>query len=273
MKTSSDKMNRIDEKFAELKGKGEKALIAYFTAGLPSVNGTIEIVKGAEKSGVDIVELGVPFSDPIADGPIIQDASFRALEAGMNVDKVFDICKALKRSVKLPYLLMTYYNPVYKYGCVKFARRCAETGISGIIIPDLPFEESRDIRKILKKHGTILVSFLTPFTPLKRAKRILKDAEGFVYFITSAGVTGPRKSFSSEMAKKLKEIRTMTGIPVSAGFGISSAVQIEQICDNVDGVIIGSFFVKKIIEGKIEQLWADIKELKMPLLGKRNYLR
>jgi tryptophan synthase alpha chain len=264
-------MNKIDEKFAEMKRKNEKALIAYFTAGFPSVKKTTEIVRKAEKAGVDIIELGVPFSDPIADGPIIQYASFKSIERGINIDKIFGICEVLKKSVNLPYLLMTYYNPVYKYGCEKFAKRCSETGVSGIIIPDLPFEESGNTRTTLKRFDVTLVSFITPFTPVKRAEKILKNAEGFVYFITSAGVTGPRKNFSNEMVKSLKAIRAMTHIPVAAGFGITSKDQIEQVKNNVDGVIIGSFFVKKIIDGKIEELWTEIRGLKKPLKGKRSY--
>jgi tryptophan synthase alpha chain len=263
-------MNRIDEKFAELKEKGGKALIAYFTAGFPSVEKTVEIVKKAERAGVDVIELGIPFSDPIADGPIIQYASFKSLEGGMNIEKVFSICKTLQKSVKIPYLLMTYYNPVYKYGFLKFASRCARTGISGVIIPDLPYEEDRGIREVLNKYKIILISFLTPFTPVKRAEKILKDAEGFVYFITSAGVTGPRAGFSDEMSRSLKKIRTMTSTPVSAGFGISSAEQIEKMKDAVDGVIVGSFFVKKVIDGKMKELWTKIKEFKGPLIGRRN---
>lgn len=266
-------MNGIDEKFAELKKKGEKALIAYFTAGFPSAGKTVEIVKKAEKSGADIIELGVPFSDPIADGPIIQYASFKALESGMNTDRVFGICDTLRQSVSVPYLLMTYYNPVYKYGLSRFSKRCAESGVSGVIIPDLPYEESGDVRKILKRHELKSISFLTPFTPVKRAEKILKDAEGFVYFITSAGVTGSMAGFSDRIAGRLKMVKNITDVPVAAGFGISSPAQIEQIKDNVDGIIIGSFFVKKIIDGKMEQLWAEIKELKKPLAGKRNWSR
>ncbi len=262
-------MNRIDEKFAELKKKGGKALIAYFTAGFPSAAGTVEIVKKAAKAGADIIELGIPFSDPIADGPVIQHASFKALEKGVNTDKVFGICGILKNSVSVPYLLMTYYNPVYKYGLSKFAVKCSETGVSGVVIPDLPYEESGDVRRSLKKYGIRSISFITPFTPLKRAEKILKDAEGFVYFVTSAGVTGQKAGFADEILERLKTAKSITNVPVAAGFGISSPEQVEQIKDNVDGIIVGSFFVKKIINGKMEELWAEIKRLKKPLAGKK----
>ncbi|MCM8829407.1 MAG: tryptophan synthase subunit alpha [Candidatus Omnitrophica bacterium] len=258
-------MNRIDEKFKELKEKGEKALIAYFTAGLPSVNGNIEIIRKSEQSGVDIVEIGVPFSDPIADGPIIQYASNISLEKGTNTDTVFEICRELKDSVDIPYLLMTYYNPVYRYGIEKFSKRCAQTGVSGIIIPDLPFEESKDVREALKKQNVHLINFLTPFTPKKRAKSIIKASTGFIYFITSAGVTGPREKFSEEMWDKLKIVKEISRTPVASGFGISDTAQVKRLREYVDGVIIGSFFVKKIIDGKIEELWKEIREIKKAL--------
>ncbi len=263
-------MNRIDQKFDELKSNGRKALIAYFTAGFPSAAKTVEIAKKAERAGVDIIELGVPFSDPIADGPIIQHASFISLEKGMNTDRVFGICEILKESVNVPYLLMTYYNPVYRYGTAKFAKKCAGTGVSGVIVPDLPFEESGSMKKTLKAFDIKMISFLTPFTPLKRTRRILEDAEGFVYFITTAGVTGPRRCFSGATVSALKKVRSLTHVPVAAGFGISSSAQIRQIRDNVDGVIIGSFFVKKIIDGKMDELWAEIRELRKPLAGREN---
>ncbi|MCM8777976.1 MAG: tryptophan synthase subunit alpha [Candidatus Omnitrophica bacterium] len=260
-------MNKIDEKFKKLKGKGEKALIAYFTAGLPSTKGTVEIIRKAEKSGVDIVEIGIPFSDPIADGPIIQYASHISLEKGTNTDTVFEICRELGKSINIPYLLMTYYNPVYRYGIEKFSKRCAQTGVSGIIIPDLPFEESKDVREALKKQNVYLINLLTPFTPEKRAKKIIKASSGFIYFITSAGVTGPREKFSKEMWDKLKIVQEISSIPVASGFGISDAEQVKRLREYVDGVIIGSFFVKKIIDGKIEELWKEIREIKKALVG------
>ncbi|MGI6596109.1 MAG: tryptophan synthase subunit alpha [Elusimicrobia bacterium] len=259
-------MNRIDEKFKELRERGDKALIAYFTAGLPSVKENIDIIIKAEESGVDIVEIGVPFSDPIADGLIIQHASHISMEKGINTDIVFEICRELKESVKIPYLLMTYYNPVYKYGIVKFSKKCAETGVSGVIIPDLPFEESGEAQNALKKKNIHLINFLTPFTPDKRAEKIIKNSEGFIYFVTGAGVTGPREHFSEEMWEKLKVLRKLSDIPVAAGFGISGTAQVKEIKKSVDGVIIGSFFVKKILDGKIKELWKGIKEIKKVLV-------
>lgn len=258
-------MNRIDEKFLDLKNRGEKALIAFFTAGFPSAGKTVEMIKMAEKSGVDMVELGIPFSDPIADGPIIQYTSLQALKAGINTDGIFDICFELQKNIRIPYLLMGYYNPVYRYGLKKFADRCAAAGVSGVIIPDIPYEENGEIRGLLKEKDIKLISFMTPFTSVKRAEKILKDAEGFIYFVTIAGVTGPKGSFAGELIAKLKEAKRITDIPLAAGFGVSGVKQIREIKEFVDGVIVGSFFAKKIIDGKTDRLWEIIRRFKRAL--------
>jgi len=258
-------MNKIDEKFFELREKGEKALIPFFTAGFPSLEKTVEMVRMAEKSGADLVELGVPFSDPTADGPIIQHTSYKALEAGVDTDKIFGICAQLQKTISIPYLLMTYYNPVYKYGLKKFAARCGETGVSGIIIPDMPYEESSMLKSVLGQQDVTLVSFMTPFTSARRAEKILKDAGGFIYFVTAAGVTGPGGIFAAELIDKIEFTRKITGKPIAAGFGISGVNQIKMIKDHVDGVIVGSFFAKKIMDGKTDTLWDIIRRFKKAL--------
>jgi tryptophan synthase alpha chain len=258
-------MTEIEKKFKGLKKKKEKALILYFTAGYPSFEESIEIIKRSIEKGADIIEIGIPFSDPIADGPIIQYTSAKALENGINVDNCFEIAKILKNEKKIPHLFMTYLNPVYKYGIERFADKCVESGISGLIIPDLPYEESFEILKILKERNLNLIYFLTPFTSEKRMKKIIKKANGFIYFISIAGVTGPREEFDSEIIDPLKKIKEMTEIPVALGFGISNRKQINQIKEYVDGVIIGSFFLKKIIDGKIEEMENLIVEFKEEL--------
>ncbi len=258
-------MNKIDEQFHNLKSKGEKALIPFFTAGFPSASKTVEMVRMAEKSGADLVELGIPFSDPIADGPVIQYTSFKAIEAGMNTDRVFGICGDLQKTVSIPYLLMTYYNPVYRYGLQKFAARCGNMGVSGIIVPDLPYEESSYLKTALRDYDVKLISFMTPFTSEERAEKILKTAEGFIYFITIAGVTGPRGSFAEELTNKIDMTRKITDIPIAAGFGVSGVQQINLIKTHVDGIIVGSFFAQKIIDGKTDRLWEIIRRFKKAL--------
>ncbi|MCS7180242.1 MAG: tryptophan synthase subunit alpha [bacterium] len=258
-------MTKIEKKFKELEKKKEKALILYFTAGFPSFYESIEIIKKSVEKGADIIEIGVPFSDPIADGPIIQYTSSKALENGINTDECFKLAKILKNEINIPYLFMTYFNPVYRYGITRFVERCVECGVSGLIIPDLPFEESFEIRKILKERNMNLINFLTPFTSEKRMRKIIRNAKGFIYFISIAGVTGPRKDLEEDTLTILKKIKSMVKIPVAAGFGISNVNQINKIKKYVDGIIIGSFILQKIIDKKIEEIEELIVEFKKEL--------
>ncbi|MCM8832621.1 MAG: tryptophan synthase subunit alpha [Candidatus Omnitrophica bacterium] len=258
-------MTEIERKFIELEKKKEKALILYFTAGFPSFEKSIEIIKKSAEKGTDLIEIGIPFSDPIADGPIIQYTSIKALENGINTDKCFKLASLLKNIINVPYLFMSYFNPIYKYGIEKFADRCVESGVSGLIIPDLPYEESFEIKKILKERNINLIYFLTPYTSQERTKKIVRKANGFIYFISIAGVTGPRESLSPETIQSLKRIKKIRKIPVALGFGISNKEQIKKVKKYVDGIIIGSFFLKKIIDGKIGEFEELIVEFKKEL--------
>lgn len=258
-------MTEIEKKFSELKRNNEKALILYFTAGFPNFKKSIEIIKKAEKNGADLIEIGIPFSDPIADGPIIQYTSSVALKNGINTDKCFLLAKEIKKKIKIPYLFMTYYNPVYSYGIEKFADRCVECGVSGLIIPDLPYEESFPVLKILKERNLNLIYFLTSFTREERRKKIISKANGFIYFISIAGVTGPREKFSKDLILSLKKIKKLTDIPVGVGFGISGVQQIRYVKEYADGVIVGSFILKYIIDGKIKEMEKAIKMFKEEL--------
>jgi len=258
-------MNRIEEKFNQLKKEKRKGLIGYFTAGFPDFETSIKVILRGVKAGIDIVEIGIPFSDPIADGPVIQYTSNVALEKGMNLERVFSLCRILKKSISVPYLLMTYYNPVYKYGLEKFTQKAEEVGISGLIVPDLPFEESYHLRKFLMKKGIFLINFLTPFTPFERGKKIVKSSEGFIYFITIAGVTGTKRKFDYQAFKIIEKYKKIKDIPFAAGFGISSSSQIRKIKSYVDGIIVGSYLLKKLIYGKIEDVEKSIKDFKKVL--------
>lgn len=259
-------MDMIQKRFQELNRKDEKALMPYFTAGFPSVEETVEIVVKAQAAGADLIELGVPFSDPIADGPIIQYSSFEALKNGVNTDKIFGICRSLKQYVDIPYLLMTYYNPVYRYGLERFVDNCCRSGVAGLIIPDLPYEEALPLAGIMKQRELSLIPFITPFTGDDRAVNILKGAGGFVYFVTVAGVTGPRSDVKNDTIAQMKRLKRNVKLPVSAGFGISETGQILKIKPYIDGVIVGSLFTKKIIDGKMVDLWQKIREFKEALM-------
>ncbi|MBP1910233.1 tryptophan synthase subunit alpha [Methanolobus bombayensis] len=253
---------RIADKFAELKGKNEKALIAYVCAGDPSAEATKEIVHALVKGGADIVELGLPFSDPVADGPTIQAASTRALAAGMNPDIYFEMAASIKENV--PLVCMTYYNLIYKRGTVKFAKDCAEAGITGIIVPDLPAEEADELQDSCKENGVDLIFLITPVTTGKRMEKNLEKTSGFVYIVSRLGVTGERVDVAESTKNILAGIDTE--VPKAVGFGISNGKQAAEVIKaGADAFIVGSAFVNIIASGedvneRVEKLASELKE-------------
>ncbi|NLE64807.1 MAG: tryptophan synthase subunit alpha [Elusimicrobia bacterium] len=239
-------MNRIDLKFKQLRAAQEKAFIAFITAGDPSLQVTEELALSLEKSGVDILELGVPFSDPLADGPVIQAASFRALQKGVTLRKILALVQKIRRRSQIPIAFMTYYNPVFHYGEGRFIRDAKASGVDGLIIPDLPAEEAGNLRALAKKAGISLVFFLAPTTARQRVPGIVKAATGFVYFVSVAGVTGAKKAVPSLIARKLRSARRLAKAPVCVGFGVSTPEQVKALGQVADGVIVGSAIVKEI---------------------------
>jgi tryptophan synthase alpha chain len=242
-------MSRIGKKFRELEKQGKKALIVFVTAGYPDLKTTEKLVLELEASGADMVELGVPFSDPMADGPIIQDASFAALKNKVTPSRIMDLVKDLRRKTRMPILLMTYYNPVFRFGETEFARRAALSGVDGVIIPDLPPEEARGFIRACRRHDVDTVFFITPTTSEKRARMISGASRGFIYYVSLTGVTGPRRKLDiAQLAKNISRIRRITDKPVCIGFGISDASQVSQVQRISSGAIVGSAVVGKIKE-------------------------
>jgi tryptophan synthase alpha chain len=239
-------MSRIKAKFNELRKSKKKAFIAFITAGYPSLSVTQKLVLEFAKSGVDLVELGVPFSDPLADGAIIQESSQYALKKGTNLSDILTLVKRLRLQTEIPLCLMTYYNPVFSFGEERFARAASLAGVDGVIVPDLPPEEGAGLREALIKNGLDLISFVAPTTSLKRMKRIASAARGFIYYVSLTGVTGIRSDLPAEIKENLKRIKKMTKKPVCVGFGISSPAQIRELNKFADGVIVGSAIVKEI---------------------------
>lgn len=239
-------MNRIDQKFSELKGKKRKAFIAFITAGDPSLKITEELVYSFERNGVDIIELGVPFSDPLADGPIIQASSQRSLKKGTNLSKILNTVKRIRQRSQVPIALMTYYNPVFHYGEAKFIRDARECGVDGVIIPDLPPEEAGAIIKLAKAQQLATIFFLAPTTIRRRMKQIVKAATGFVYYVSFAGVTGASKDFSNKNAINIRSAKKITQKPICVGFGVSTPAQVRSVARMADGVIVGSAIVNQI---------------------------
>lgn len=243
-------MNRIDKKFKELKKQGRAAFIAYVTAGDPDLASTGGIVTALESSGVDIVELGIPFSDPLADGPTIQAASQRALKKGVSLAKIFKMAEGLRRKTGIPIVFMTYYNPVLKYGLNKFFNSCKKAGVDGVIVPDLPLEESKDLVKFGRANAVATIFLAAPTSTRKRMKEIAAKSRGFIYYVSLTGVTGARKSLPSEIISNVRLIKSFTDKPVAVGFGISNAQQARNIAKVANGVIVGSAIVKIIGEKK-----------------------
>ena len=241
-------MNRIDKKFIQLKKQNKKAFIAFITAGFPNLSVTAKLVLELEKKGVDIIELGVPFSDPLADGPTIQEASAYSLSQGTNLVKILDLVKQLRKQTSLPLCLMTYYNPVFCFGEKRFVDQAVAVGVDGVIIPDLPYEEAESFRNYAQTKGLVNICFLSPTSSVVRMKVILKIARGFIYYVSLTGVTGSRQSIALDLKSKLSAIRKLTTKPVCVGFGISSVRQVKTVRLISDGVIVGSAIVAKIKE-------------------------
>lgn len=237
-------MNRIDKKFKELKARGKKAFIPYITAGDPSLAMTAKLVLALERSGADIIELGIPFSDPLADGPTIQAASQRALRNHVNLKKIFRMVSRLRKDTNIPIVFMTYYNPVLKYGLDRFVKDCKRRGSDGVIIPDLPFEEAGDLARLAKKEHIAAIFLAAPTSTKERIKDIAKVSSGFIYYVSLTGVTGARSKLPEEIKPKVKLVKSIVKIPVCVGFGISNQAQAKDIARLSDGVIVGSAIVK-----------------------------
>lgn len=220
-----------------------KAFIAFITCGDPDVETTIKAVREAVKNGADLIELGIPFSDPTAEGPVIQSANVRALKNGITTDKVFDLVKELRKDVKIPMVFMTYANVVYSYGAEKFIGICKEIGIDGLILPDIPYEEKEEFLDVCHKYEVDLISFVAP-TSENRIAMIAKEAEGFIYVVSSLGVTGKRSEITTDLNAIVKIIRDNTKVPCAIGFGISNPEQAKKMSEVADGVIVGSAIVE-----------------------------
>ena len=231
-------MNRIASAFE----KG-KAFIAFITCGDPDAETTVRAVRSAVKNGADLIELGIPFSDPTAEGPVIQEASLRALQGGMTTDGAFAVVRELRRDVTVPMVFMTYANVIFSYGAERFIARCAEEGIDGLILPDLPYEEKEEFGPLCRRHGVTLISMIAP-TSENRTAMIAREAEGFLYLVSSLGVTGTRSEITTDLRPIIRVIRQSTEVPVAVGFGISTPEQARAMAAISDGAIVGSAIEK-----------------------------
>ena len=234
----------MNKKITEAFAKG-KAFIPFVTCGDPSLDVTEKIVYAMEEAGADLIELGIPFSDPTAEGPVIQGANLRALSGGVTTDKVFDMVEKIRKNSSIPMVFMTYANVVFSYGIERFCKRAAEVGMDGMILPDVPFEEKEEFASVAEKYGLDLISLIAP-TSHERISMIAKEAEGFLYCVSSIGVTGTRSEFTTDFDEFFGIIKKNATIPCAVGFGISGPEQAKKMSTYCDGVIVGSAIVKLI---------------------------
>ena len=233
-------MSRIGKAF-----ENGKAFIAFITCGDPDLETTAAVVKAAAENGADLIELGIPFSDPTAEGPVIQGANLRALKGGVTTDKIFSLVRKLRQDIKIPMVFMTYANVVFSYGAEQFISTCRDVEIDGLILPDLPFEEKEEFQTYCRTYGVDLISLIAP-TSEKRISMIAREAEGFLYIVSSLGVTGARSEINTDLAAIVEAIRRDSTVPCAIGFGISTPEQATKMAEISDGVIVGSAIVKLI---------------------------
>lgn len=263
-------MSRIEQAFDH-----GKAFIAFITGGDPDLETSERLIIEMEHAGADLIEIGVPFSDPIAEGIVIQEANERALIAGCTTDRLFDMVARVRKTVKVPLVFLTYMNPIYTYGKERFMRRCKETGIDGLIIPDLPFEEKGELSNVCEEFEIDLISLIAP-TSKERIRMIAKEAKGFIYCVSSLGVTGVRSEIETNIDAMVQLVKEESHIPVAVGFGISTPEQAAKMVEVSDGAIVGSAIVKKVATyGKesVKPVCAYVRQMKEAVAGRQNQLK
>ncbi|MGW9685609.1 tryptophan synthase subunit alpha [Flagellimonas sp. 2504JD1-5] len=253
-------MNRINQKLQENK----KLLSIYFTAGYPNLNDTVKVIQDLEKSGVDLIEIGLPFSDPLADGPTIQDSSTKALNNGMHSELLFEQLKNIRKTVSIPLIIMGYFNPIFQYGVEAFCKKCQEVGIDGLILPDLPLDVyQEEYESIFKKYGLINMFLITPQTSDERIKAIDAASDGFIYMVSSASTTGAKTGFGNEQKAYFDRIASMQlKNPQIVGFGISNSQTFDQATEKTKGAIIGSAFIKHLTEHGADKIAHFVKGIR-----------
>jgi tryptophan synthase alpha chain len=239
-------MNRIDAKFKELRRQGRKAFIAYITAGDPTLAATERLVRALEEAGADIIELGIPFSDPLADGPTIQAASQRALRHHVSLPRIIGLVRRIRAHTDIPIAFMTYFNPILRFGIADFVRESARAGVDGVIVPDLPYEEAEELVRRSRQKDFATVFLLAPTSPVERIRKAARLSTGFIYYVSLTGVTGARKALPRELVSRCRAIKSLTAKPLAVGFGVSTPAQATAVARVSDGVIVGSAIVKVI---------------------------
>ena len=256
-------MSNIQAAFDIRKAEGRKAFIPFITAGDPDIHSTEQFVYALEKAGSTIIEIGIPFSDPVADGPVIQRANLRAMEKGIHIDKVFEMVDRVRKNTKVPLVFLMYANTIHHYGIRSFFKSCNELGVDGVIVPDVPLEEKEEFDAVAREYEVDFISLVAP-TSKERIKEICKDAHGFLYCVSSLGVTGTRETIQTDLETMFEDIKKYSKIPTALGFGISNKEQAVLVKDYADGIIVGSGIVKIIEqhgENSTEPIMAFVKDI------------
>lgn len=254
-------MGRIGDQFEKRKAEGRTAFVPFITAGDPSVERTVAAALELERAGADVLELGVPFSDPLADGPVIQRSSERALARGVTLESVLDVVRRIRKESELPLLLFSYFNPLLQVGLDRLAAQAAEAGADGVLVTDLPPEEGDEWIKAARKHDVDTVFLASPTSPSERLRRVAEASRGFVYAISRTGITGERKALSDEAAPLVERLRELTDVPVALGFGLSTPEQVAEASRVADGVVVGSALVRFLEEQPDGDLGAQVRWL------------
>jgi len=263
-------VNRIDARFEQLRRDGRKGFVAFITAGDPTLAMTIELAKTFDRAGVDVLELGVPFSDPLADGVVNQRAAERALRNNVSLGDVLDAVRAIRTTSEVPIVLFTYINPVMRFGLEAFPKAAREAGVDGILALDYPPEESAAFRAALDEHGLRMVQLIAPTTPPDRMRMLAEASTGFIYYVSRTGVTGMRSAVEESVRPMVERIKSYSDTPVAVGFGISTPEQVAQVAQCADGVVVGSAIVQRVEDNAgrrdlVERVTAFVEELTAPL--------
>lgn len=250
MKVREAANGRLEHAFRRARDQGRLALVTYLTAGYPSLEATLDLVPALVRAGADVIELGVPFSDPIADGPIIQRAAYEALQQGVTPQDCLRVAECLRKGgLEVPLLFMGYYNPILAWGPAAYARACREAGADGLIVPDLPLEEAEELDGACQGQSLALIYLVAPGTPATRLARIARKARGFLYLVSRAGITGPRDSLPAGLPEYVARVRRHCDLPLALGFGIGEPVQVRELHGLVDAAVVGSAIVERAVQG------------------------
>ena len=259
--TKNESLSKVDEKFCDLKNNKKLALMPFIMAGDPNIEITSEILLKLQENGADLIELGIPYSDPLADGPVIQVAASRALNSGTSLRKVIKLLESLKGKLNIPIILFSYLNPLLCFGFEKFCEMASNAGVSGLIVPDLPLEEAYKFSKIVSNHSMDLILLVAPTTPFERMKQISNHTKGFTYLVSVTGVTGERNKMENRVESLIAKLKDVNSNPIAVGFGISTPEHVNKVREwGADGVIIGSAFVKRISSSSEEEVVDHVGE-------------